>query len=368
METTVKGVTIKNVKVTMSRIGVHSGDFNKNVYLPAVDITYVDPSRKNLSIFAPLSEANSGPKRNDYHGVVICGSYFILLLTNEWEILSDECKLLATMKPSGTPIEAGIDFFSVREGNSIITYNKNAEKLGSRELTTEEIIELANKNLNTRQHKAKNNSTHKVRKIQKADLKTYSELINMLPNFKNELKKDDKSMSLKKYIIEQFNIGENEDPKNDFKSLQNEIDSIKRVLNAMQSIQLDCKHEIVKYWRTRTITQYPHLSPCQTTAFSDVSIPIANGQTIKIKISENYNRRRYYEDTFFCRVDYICTSDEENDNYEAINEVLKDVLPMSNGQGVWWKYLPFYQFDELYSLFEEVITKLCQQFHISLTK
>lgn len=140
---TMKGVTIKNVKVTMSRIGVHSGNINKIVYLPSVDITYTDLNKKRLRAFAPLSKANGGLKRKDYHGLLICGSFFVLLLTNEWEILSDECKLLATMKPCGTPVEAGIDFFAIREGNSITAYNKNADKLESRELTAEEAAMLA---------------------------------------------------------------------------------------------------------------------------------------------------------------------------------------------------------------------------------
>lgn len=142
---TIKGVTIKSVKVTMSRIGIHTQELNKVVYLPLVNITYTDANKKKLSIFAPLSEANGGPKKKDYHGVVICGDFFVLLLTNEWEILSDECKLLATIKPCGTPIQADEDEFIVRDGNVITWYDKNGNNAGSRELTADEIETLDNK-------------------------------------------------------------------------------------------------------------------------------------------------------------------------------------------------------------------------------
>lgn len=133
---------IKNVKVSMSRIGLHGVNINKVVYMPSVDITYMDSKKKKLSMFAPVSEGNRGLRREDYHGVVICGDFFVILFTNEWEILSDDCKLLATMKPCGTPIQAEEDDFIVRDGNIITGYNKKGESIGSRELTAEEIETL----------------------------------------------------------------------------------------------------------------------------------------------------------------------------------------------------------------------------------
>lgn len=142
---TIKGVTIKNVKVTMSRIGVHTGNFNKNVYLPAVDITYTDPNREKLATFIFVSDGNLGLKKKDYHGVVVCGDFFVILFTNEWEIRSDDCKLLCTMKPCGTPIQADINDFIVREGNVITGYDKNGNNIGSRELTNDELDYLDRK-------------------------------------------------------------------------------------------------------------------------------------------------------------------------------------------------------------------------------
>ena len=71
--------------------------------------------------------------------------FFVILFTNEWEILSDDCKLLATMKPCGTPIQADEDEFIVRDGNVITWYDKNGKNVGSHELTAEEIEYLDKK-------------------------------------------------------------------------------------------------------------------------------------------------------------------------------------------------------------------------------
>ena len=136
---------IKSVNVRMSRIGFHGVEINKVVYVPSVDITYTDTNKKKLSIFAPVSDGNKGLKRKDFHGVVVCGDFFVILFTNEWEILSEDCKLLATMKPCGTPIQADEDEFIVREGNIITGYDKNGKNVGSRELTAEEIEYLDKK-------------------------------------------------------------------------------------------------------------------------------------------------------------------------------------------------------------------------------
>ena len=136
---------IKSVKVRMSRIGVHGVEINKVVYVPSVDITYTDTNKKKLSIFAPVSEGNKGLKRKDFHGVVVCGDFFVILFTNEWEILSEDCKLLTTMKPCGTPIQADEDEFIVRDGNVITWYDKNGKNVGSRELTADELEDLDKK-------------------------------------------------------------------------------------------------------------------------------------------------------------------------------------------------------------------------------
>lgn len=137
--------TIKNVKVVMSRIGVHAASFNKVVYMPAVTITYTDPNRKKFNTFISVSDGNIGLKKKDYHGVVICGDFFVILFTNEWEIRSDDCKLLATMKPCGTPIQADETEFVVRNDNVITWYNKEGNNVGSRELTAEELEYLDKK-------------------------------------------------------------------------------------------------------------------------------------------------------------------------------------------------------------------------------
>lgn len=130
---------IKDVKVHMSRIGVHTASYNSVVYVPAVDISYMDPSKKKFSSFAPISDGNRGLKKKDYHGSIVCGDFFVLLFTNEWEIISSDNKLLCAMKPCGTPIQADENDFIVREGNIITGFDKNGKIIGSRELTADEI-------------------------------------------------------------------------------------------------------------------------------------------------------------------------------------------------------------------------------------
>lgn len=73
---------IKSVNVRMSRIGFHGVEINKVVYVPSVDITYTDTNKKKLSIFAPVSDGNKDLKRKDFHGVVVCGDFFVILFTN----------------------------------------------------------------------------------------------------------------------------------------------------------------------------------------------------------------------------------------------------------------------------------------------
>lgn len=164
------------------------------------------------------------------------------------------------------------------------------------------------------------------------------------------------NMNLNKFLISQLDLEEN-DPQKNFNTLQEKINDMNEVVNAMHSLQDSYKQIIIKDWKARTMAQFPNLSPCQFNDYSSVSIPDANGKTIKVFINEDRNG-------LYCQVEYIGTaSDEERKISGTIIESLKDILPSSTQHGV-WRYLPHNAFDDVFSLFEKVIQRLCNQLHV----
>lgn len=138
-------ILIKNVKVQMSRLGLHSDKLPKPkvMYVPSVTVTYEDSGKKARSTY--INELFGRFKKSDYIGKVICGEFFVLIFKTEWDIISPECRLMATMPLCGEIIGADEDNFIVRTGNIITGYNIEGHSIGSRELTAEEIQSLDKK-------------------------------------------------------------------------------------------------------------------------------------------------------------------------------------------------------------------------------
>lgn len=134
-------VIMKDVKVTMSRIGITSANVQHHVaYMPMVTITYVDPKRKRLR--GCIQGRIGRFKKSDYLEVVLCGEFFVAIFKTEWCIISPECQLLASMSPCGQIIAVAEDHFIVRTGETITGYDCEGKSVGSRKLTSEELQEL----------------------------------------------------------------------------------------------------------------------------------------------------------------------------------------------------------------------------------
>ena len=136
-------VLIKDVKVEMMQFGVNADNLPKRVTVcfPQVTVSYMDSGKVDRIVF--LDELSGRFKKSDYRGKVVCGEFFVLLFKAEWEIISPDGKLLTSMQPCGDVIAADEDHFIVRNSNVITAYDIDGTDIGSRELTAEEIKQLA---------------------------------------------------------------------------------------------------------------------------------------------------------------------------------------------------------------------------------
>lgn len=136
-------VLIKDVKVEMMQFGVNANTLPKRVTVcfPQVTVSYMDSGKADRTVF--LDELSGRFKKSDYLGKVVCGEFFVLVFKQEWEIISPDGRLLASMQPCGDVIAADEDHFIVRNGNVITAYDIDGTDVGSRELTAEEIKQLA---------------------------------------------------------------------------------------------------------------------------------------------------------------------------------------------------------------------------------
>lgn len=165
------------------------------------------------------------------------------------------------------------------------------------------------------------------------------------------------TMNLDKILISQFNLGGEDEPQKNYSILQEKIDDMNEVVNAMHSLQDRYKLIIIKDWQAKTKEMFPNLHPCSLGEFTDVSIP-ENGKTIKVFIGNENDKRLY------CQAEYINVSTDEDRNIVGtIIESLKGLLPSSDRHHV-WKYLPYNAFDDVFELFAEVTKHLCKELNV----
>lgn len=136
-------VLIKDINVEMFQFGVNANTFPKRVTVcfSQVTVSYTDYGKADRTVF--LNELSGRFKKPDFLGKVVCGEFFVLLFKTEWEIISPDGKLLVSMQPCGDVIAADEDHFIVRNGNVIMAYDIDGTDVGSRELSAEEIKQLA---------------------------------------------------------------------------------------------------------------------------------------------------------------------------------------------------------------------------------
>lgn len=131
-------VIIKDVKVTMSQLGVNvPGKKRSVVYIPSCTISYVDKDKNDCR--TGIGELFGRFRKSDYLGKAVCGEFFVLIFKLEWEFISADGKLLKSMPPCGKIIGVEENNIVVRNGDIITGYDREGQDIGSRKLTVEEM-------------------------------------------------------------------------------------------------------------------------------------------------------------------------------------------------------------------------------------
>lgn len=129
---------IKNVKVTMSRIGINTMDApRKVVYLPIAKIDYMEEGQHSQTVHL---DKELIPDKKYFKGWIIGLSYFVGITKDSYQIY-DENGIrtgTASIEEFGQPIQVNEDDFICLKGRMASWIAKNGECVKSRELTEEE--------------------------------------------------------------------------------------------------------------------------------------------------------------------------------------------------------------------------------------
>ena len=128
---------MSSVKVYFSKFGVTTNQSKRRVlYVPAAKITYTDKKRKSKTEYyfgSPITKKN-------YMGMIEGGSFFVIVRQpNIFHFFNSEGEQVAEVEINGEPIQANEDDFVVKDGNTVIWYGANGNKIGERPLTEEEL-------------------------------------------------------------------------------------------------------------------------------------------------------------------------------------------------------------------------------------
>jgi DNA/RNA endonuclease YhcR with UshA esterase domain len=130
-------MTIKNVKITMSRIGITSANSQKATYMPIAKIDYIEKENKSQTIH--LDDAFI-PDKKYFKGVIIGSSYFIGITKDSYQIYDKNGNRTGTanIEQFGNPIQTNEDDFVCLKGKIASLIGSDGECKKSRELTNEE--------------------------------------------------------------------------------------------------------------------------------------------------------------------------------------------------------------------------------------
>ena len=129
---------IKNVKVTMSYVGLTAGDTPRQVaYMPLAKISYVEKEHRSKTV---LLDETLVPDKKYFKGWIIGVSYFAGITKDSCQIYDENGNRTGTVsiEEFGKPIQANEDNFICLKGKTVSWIAKNGECVGSRELTDEE--------------------------------------------------------------------------------------------------------------------------------------------------------------------------------------------------------------------------------------
>lgn len=130
---------IKNVKVTMSYVGLTAGDTPRQVsYMPLARISYVEKEHHSKTV---LLDETLVPDKKYFKGWIIGVSYFAGITKDSCQIYDENGNRTGTVsiEEFGKPIQANEDNFICLKGKTVSWIAKNGECVGSRELTVEEL-------------------------------------------------------------------------------------------------------------------------------------------------------------------------------------------------------------------------------------
>ncbi|MCR4995631.1 MAG: hypothetical protein K6A32_09725 [Bacteroidales bacterium] len=134
---------IKNVKVTMSRIGITSlKEPRKVVYMPLAKIDYMEKECSSQTV--NLDQAFL-PDKKYFKGWIIGLSYFVGITKDSYQIY-DENGIrtgTASIEKYGQPIQVNEDDFVCLKGKTASWINRNGECDCSRELTDDDYRNVA---------------------------------------------------------------------------------------------------------------------------------------------------------------------------------------------------------------------------------
>ena len=133
-------MTIKNVKVTMSKVGVHThNEPRKVMYLPLATITYNESEKTHKHYLD-----GKLVKKDYFKGFIIGKTYFAGITENEYLIYDEvgERTGSVTMEAVGKVIQANEDYFVCLKEKTIYGIDAKGTITASRELTDEELERL----------------------------------------------------------------------------------------------------------------------------------------------------------------------------------------------------------------------------------
>lgn len=166
-------------------------------------------------------------------------------------------------------------------------------------------------------------------------------------------------MDLTKLLKKDLGIEESKDPAEIYHVIQNKLNDIYDVTNALESIKNNYRQAIYNEWKEKTRSLYPDLRPCLYNTYTDVSFSFEEGKDIVVSL----NTEKGYP--LYCQVEF---KGEKVDADSAERRVvdtplimnLRDLLPEPKHDVTTciWQDLRPDDFDGAFSLFCQVVNRI----------
>ena len=135
-------MSIKSVKITMSRVGIHSLNFNKEgskkvLYMPLAKIVYNEKDKKNASVYLDPTMV----KKNYFKNWIVGLTFFVGITEDGYEIYNEEGERTGkvSINDVGKAIQVNEDSFICLKGKLASWIGIDGSIIDSRDLTDEEM-------------------------------------------------------------------------------------------------------------------------------------------------------------------------------------------------------------------------------------